>query len=115
MGRRLIWVTLGIAAVVIVAGIVAGKEVLLMVEAGIALAVASVPEGLPIVATVALARGMAIHGADLKELDSLTPQEQQHVLQAPIFARVSPKQSRWPLWSTCHCPSGRCRSCFSTW
>jgi len=58
LGRRLIWVTLGIAALVIVAGIVAGKEVLLMVEAGIALAVASVPEGLPIVATVALARGM---------------------------------------------------------
>lgn len=115
LGRRLIWVTLGIAAVVIVAGIVAGKEVLLMVEASIALAVASVPEGLPIVATVALARGMAIHGADLKELDSLTPQEQQYVLQAPIFARVSPKQSRWPLWSTRHCPPGRCRSCFSTW
>jgi len=58
LGRRLIWVTLGIAALVIAAGVVAGKEVLLMVEAGIALAVASVPEGLPIVATVALARGM---------------------------------------------------------
>jgi Ca2+-transporting ATPase len=58
LGRRLIWLTLGIAALVIVSGIVAGKEVLLMVETGIALAVASVPEGLPIVATVALARGM---------------------------------------------------------
>jgi len=58
LGRRLIWVTLGVAALVIVAGIVAGKEILLMVESGIALAVASVPEGLPIVATVALARGM---------------------------------------------------------
>ena len=40
------------------AGIVQGKDVLLMVETSIALAVASIPEGLPIVATIALARGM---------------------------------------------------------
>ena len=58
LGQRLIWVTLGIAALVAVAGVVAGREILLMIRSAIALAVASVPEGLPIVATVALARGM---------------------------------------------------------
>ncbi|WP_017296938.1 cation-translocating P-type ATPase [Nodosilinea nodulosa] len=58
LGRRLIWVTLGIAAVVALAGIVQGKDLMLMVETAIALSVAAVPEGLPIVATVALARGM---------------------------------------------------------
>jgi Ca2+-transporting ATPase len=58
LGRRLVWVTLGIGAFVAVAGILAGREILLMVETAIALAVASIPEGLPIVATVALARGM---------------------------------------------------------
>ncbi|MGD8397762.1 MAG: HAD-IC family P-type ATPase, partial [Anaerolineae bacterium] len=58
LGRRLIWVTLVIAAIVAVAGIIAGREVLLMIETAIALAVATVPEGLPIVATIALARGM---------------------------------------------------------
>jgi Ca2+-transporting ATPase len=58
LGRRLLWVTLGIGALVAISGIVAGKDVLLMIETSIALAVASIPEGLPIVATVALARGM---------------------------------------------------------
>ncbi len=58
LGHRLIWVTLGVGAAVAVAGIIGGKEVLLMIETAIALAVASIPEGLPIVATVALARGM---------------------------------------------------------
>ena len=58
MGHRLVWVTLGIAAAVSLAGILAGRETLLMIETGIALAVATIPEGLPIVATTALARGM---------------------------------------------------------
>jgi Ca2+-transporting ATPase len=58
LSHRLIGVTLAVGVFVAVGGILAGKDALLMVETGIALAVASVPEGLPIVATVALARGM---------------------------------------------------------
>ena len=58
LGHRLIWLTLGIAALVILSGVIRGRDLFLMVRSGIALAVASVPEGLPIVATVALARGM---------------------------------------------------------
>jgi len=58
LGRRLIWVTLGIAALMALMGIVQGRDLMLMVETAIALSVAAVPEGLPIVATVALARGM---------------------------------------------------------
>jgi Ca2+-transporting ATPase len=58
LSRRLISVTLAVGAFVAFGGILAGKDSLLMVETGIALAVASVPEGLPIAATVALARGM---------------------------------------------------------
>lgn len=56
--RRLVWVTLIIAALVGVTGVLSGKDAFLIIETSIALAVATVPEGLPIVATIALARGM---------------------------------------------------------
>jgi P-type Ca2+ transporter type 2C len=58
LGQNLIWVVLGIAAIVAIAGFLSGRDIYLMVETAIALAVGAVPEGLPIVATVALARGM---------------------------------------------------------
>ncbi len=58
LGRKLVWLTLAVAAAVTGVGVVAGRDVVLMVETGIALAVAAIPEGLPIVATLALAYGM---------------------------------------------------------
>jgi len=58
LGYRLIWLTLAIAALVTVAGVLARKDLLLMIETAIALAVAAAPEGLPMVATIGLARGM---------------------------------------------------------
>ncbi|MGE3617409.1 MAG: cation-translocating P-type ATPase [Gemmatimonadales bacterium] len=58
LGRRLVWLTLGVAAAVITSGVLNGRDPLLMFETAIALAVATVPEGLPFVATIALARGM---------------------------------------------------------
>lgn len=58
LGRRLIVLTLAIAAVVTTAFTMSGRELYLAIEIGIALAVATFPEGLPIVATIALSRGM---------------------------------------------------------
>lgn len=58
LGVRLIRWTLAIAAGLVVVGLARGFDFLLMVETGIALAIAAVPEGLPVVATVALAIGL---------------------------------------------------------
>ncbi len=74
LGRKLIWVTLGIAAAVIVVGLLHHRDTLLIIETAIALAVAAIPEGLPIVATIALARGMwrmAAHQAVVNRLSAV--------------------------------------------
>ncbi|NIR42791.1 MAG: HAD-IC family P-type ATPase [Gemmatimonadetes bacterium] len=58
LGRRLVWLTLAVAAVVTGLGVARGEDIWLMLETGIALAIAAVPEGLPVVATIALAVGV---------------------------------------------------------
>ena len=54
LSKKLIWLTLIMTAIFAVTGIIQGKEWVSIVKTSIALAVAAFPEGLPIVATVAL-------------------------------------------------------------
>ncbi len=58
LGHRLVALTVALAALTIAAGVLRGRDLAEMIETGIALAVAAVPEGLPVVATLCLARGM---------------------------------------------------------
>lgn len=58
LGHRLVYIVLAIAFVVMVAGWLRGDGLWTMVEVGISLAVAAVPEGLPAVTTLTLALGV---------------------------------------------------------
>jgi Ca2+-transporting ATPase len=58
LSAQLVWATIVLAVIIVGVGLQTGDNFFLIVEAAIALAVAAIPEGLPIVATLALARGM---------------------------------------------------------
>jgi Ca2+-transporting ATPase len=60
LAQKLVPLLIAVALIVAVSGLVRGMDLFLIVETAIALAIATVPEGLPVVATLVLARGMLI-------------------------------------------------------
>lgn len=72
--KKLIGVTIGIVALIFLISIINGHNLLYTLQSSIALAVAAIPEGLPIVATIALAQGMmkmAKHNVIIKKLSAV--------------------------------------------
>ena len=72
--KRLIWITILLVAIIFSAGWLMGNDLFQMLRTSIALAVAAIPEGLPIVATLGLARGMlkmAKHKVIVKKLSAV--------------------------------------------
>ncbi len=58
LSKQLVWIVLGLAVIYGFVGYLTGQELLLMIQTAIAWAIAAIPEGLAIVATIALAKGM---------------------------------------------------------
>lgn len=58
LGKRLILLALAASAILVLLGMIRGQSFLSVIETAIALAIAAIPEGLPVVATIALASGM---------------------------------------------------------
>ena len=72
--RKLIYITIALVALIFVVGLFTHGDYLEMLETAIALTVAAIPEGLPIVATLALAQGMmkmARHSVIVKKLSAV--------------------------------------------
>ncbi|MEI8259190.1 MAG: HAD-IC family P-type ATPase [Deltaproteobacteria bacterium] len=58
LGRRLALLAIGLSALVTVLGLLRNRPFWLMLETGVILAIAAIPEGLPAVTTIALAAGV---------------------------------------------------------
>lgn len=58
LAKVLIWITIGLAILFLVVGLIRGAETKQLIETAVALAIAAIPEGMSVVATVALAYGM---------------------------------------------------------
>ena len=74
LGRLLLVIVLALCAVIVLAGWLRGHSWVYMLEVGISLAIAAVPEGLPAVATMTLAIGMqrmARMGAVIRRLPAV--------------------------------------------
>ncbi|MEO7310662.1 MAG: cation-transporting P-type ATPase [Chitinophagaceae bacterium] len=58
LSKKLMWITAAFACIFIITGMLQGKDFYLIVETALALAVAAIPEGLPVVSIIALTYGM---------------------------------------------------------
>ncbi|KMU72849.1 calcium-transporting ATPase 1 (Golgi Ca(2)-ATPase) [Coccidioides immitis RMSCC 3703] len=74
LGQELSYVSFVVIGLIVIIGLIQGRKILEMFTIGVSLAVAAIPEGLPIIVTVTLALGvlrMANRGAIVRRLPSV--------------------------------------------
>ncbi len=74
LGQQLTWLTIVLCALLLLVGLIKQANIWLLLQTSIALAVAAIPEGMPVVATLALAAGtrrMIQAGALIRQLSAV--------------------------------------------
>ncbi|MDZ4757738.1 MAG: cation-translocating P-type ATPase [Bacteroidota bacterium] len=72
--KKILWLTVVLICIIFLIGVLKGDNIVALIQTTIALAVAAIPEGLPIVTTLALAQGMlkmAKHHVIVKKLSAV--------------------------------------------